>query len=237
MDDERAMPFWNHLLELRNRLLVILAFVLLFSILGYLIFPYLYDGVSVLLRENLYAVNVTEGFSMRISIALFVGVVLSLPVLTFEAVLFLLPALKRSEKATLISLLGASLLLFVGGMAFAFKSVLPVGLAFLRTDEFFPAGLYRMMSYRSFFSFVSQFMLGFGICFQFPVVLIFLMKLGILKVSGLIKSFKYVLVLILVVSAVLTPSSDVVSQVMLAVPMTVLYAICIVAAKAFRIGA
>jgi sec-independent protein translocase protein TatC len=237
VDDERAMPFWNHLLELRNRLLVILAFVLLFSILGYLIFPYLYDGVSVLLHENLYAVNVTEGFSMRISIALFVGVVLSLPVLTFEAVLFLLPALKRSEKATLISLLGAALLLFVGGMAFAFKSVLPVGLAFLRTDEFFPAGLYRMMSYRSFFSFVSQFMLGFGICFQFPVVLIFLMKLGILKVSGLIKSFKYVLVLILVVSAVLTPSSDVVSQVMLAVPMTVLYAICIVVAKAFRIGA
>jgi sec-independent protein translocase protein TatC len=231
------MPFWSHLQELRNRLLAVLAFVLLFSILGYLIFPYLYDRVSELLRENLYAMNVTEGFSMRISIALFVGALLSLPVLAFETVLFLLPALKGSEKATLISLLAAALLLFVGGMAFAFESVLPVGLAFLGADEFFPAGLYRMMSYRAFFSFVSQFMLGFGICFQFPVVLIFLMKLGIIKVSGLIKSFKYVLVLILAVSAVLTPSSDVVSQVMLAVPMTVLYGICIAAAKAFRIGA
>jgi sec-independent protein translocase protein TatC len=229
------MTFWGHVFELRRRVLVVVAALAAFSAAGYLLFPLIFDVVSHILSEQLYVTVLTEGFVTRLRIAVLVGAFLALPVLVFEASAFVFPALSPKERRFLLLLLASSTLLFLGGIAFAFRTVLPISIRFLTSGTFFPQSLSRLLSYQDFISFLVTFLLGFGLCFEFPVVLLFLMKVRVLTLSTMIHSFRWFVIAILTVAAIMTPP-DVVSQLMLALPMIVLYLLCILIGRILKLG-
>jgi sec-independent protein translocase protein TatC len=234
-DKNKTMPFWSHVYEIRNRLLIVSIFILIFSIGGYLFFPEVYSVIQKTIGEKLYATNIAEGFVTRLRTSILLGVFFSIPALLFEIVLFLFPALNKKSKFYLLAVLISSFILFILGIVFAYKTVLPISINFLTSETFFPDTLRRLISYNAFTLFFIQFLIGFGTCFQFPLVLLFLMKTGVLKLSFLVKNFKYAIVIVLIISAVITPP-DIVSQLLLSLPMMILYALCILIGKIFRLG-
>lgn len=232
---QQGMPFRVHILELRKRLLAVFISIVLFSAGGYFIFPYFYNFIQKILAEELFATKIYEGFFTRFRIAVLIGLFVSIPLLLYQIMMYVLPALRTNEKRFVLILLFSSFLLFSGGILFAIKYVLPLSVHFLKSREFFPSGLNRIISYESFILFFFQFIVAFGICLQFPVILLLLLRFGILKRKGLVKFMKYFIPAALLVAGILTPP-DIVSQVMLAVPLIFLYVLCILIAKIFKWG-
>lgn len=226
MNRSRKMTFWEHLNEIRRRLFFILIIVLLFSAGAYVVFPRLFGYVSETIGEEMYSTRITEGFVTRLRVSFLVGVLFSIPALLFEIVLFLFPALKNKEKGFLMGTLISTLILFLGGLYFAYGTVLPISIEFLKSRNFYPDDVGRLISYQYYVTFFFQFLVGFGLCFQFPVVIILLVRWGVLTVEKLVKFTKYFIITAVIVSAIITPP-DIISQVMLTVPMLALYALCI----------
>jgi sec-independent protein translocase protein TatC len=231
-----TMTFWDHVEELRRRVLVAAVFIVAGTVAGYILFPPVIRIMQASLGEQLYAFQIAEGFFVRLKTAVSIGLFLSLPFLVFELVLFIIPALNGKEKRILFAFLLSSYALFLGGMAFAFKGILPVTMQFLKSSEFFPQNVGRMLSLTEYLDFYLVFLLGFGICFQFPIVMLLVMKLRIVPFSFFTKNFKYFLIAIFIVAAVVTPSPDVVSQIMMAIPMLALYLLTLLVAKLTGLG-
>lgn len=229
------MTFWEHVYEIRNRLLVVLGSVFIFSVGSYFIFPSLFEAISSTVGEELHAFGIAEGFLTRLRISILGGVFLSIPLFIFQVILFVFPALKKKEKIFMLLLMFSTFSLFLFGIIFAYRSVLPISIQFLKSKAFFPDNVSRLISYEMFIAFFFQFLIGFGICFQFPVVLVFLMKVRILDVNALIKNFKFVFAGVFLLAAIITPP-DIISQILLSVPMITLYLICILIGKIFRLG-
>lgn len=226
MTRTRRLTFWEHLEELRARLLVVVASVLVFAAIGYVAYPQIYTIVAQVIQEELFATRITEGFVARLRSALLVGVFFSLPAILIEITLFVFPALTKRERRYVIGVVIATFLLFVGGVAFAYAQVLPVSMAFLKSREFYPQDVGRLISYQAYLTFFFQFLIGFGICFQFPSVILLMARLGLVEPRSLVSNFKYFVIGAAVVSAIITPP-DVVSQLLLTAPLIVLYALCI----------
>lgn len=231
----KIMPFWDHVYELRNRLLVVIGSMIPFSVAGYYLFPFFVGVLQRIIGEDLYATNIAEGFVARMKLSILFGAFLSLPILIIELLLFIFPALTKRQKVQLVVTLSITFGLFLAGVVFAFEEVLPISISFLKSETFFPSNVNRLVSYTAFIQFVFQFLLGFGIFFQFPVVLVALMKLGILEPEFLVRNVKIFVPVIFMISAILTPP-DVVSQIMLATPTTILYLVCILIGKVFHLG-
>ncbi len=224
------MTIIEHLEELRARLLwavasfaVATALSLLFveRILNLLIRPV---GQVVFLAP-------TEAFFVRLKVAALAGVFLSLPVVVYQIWRFVAVGLTRAERRYTLSLLPASVLLFVGGAAFAFFAILPVGVRFLlgyRTETLVP-----MISIGAYTSFATAFVLAFGLVFQLPIVILFLARLGIVTPATLAAGRRYALLGIVVASAILTPGTDVFSQLLMAIPTYLLYEASIWVARIF----
>lgn len=229
------MSFEKHLLILRRKLLALFVCLLAFSTLGYLLFPYIYNFLYEILSENLYVTKIHEGFFTRLKISMLIGIFLSIPFLMFIIITYVSPGLYKREKRIILSVSLVSYLLFLAGITFSLSIVLPISLDFLRSTNFFPNTLERIISYNSFVNFFSQFLLGFGICFEFPIVIVLLMILKILSVKTLIKYFKYFIAVAFFLSAILTPP-DIISQILLGIPLVILYLICIAIGKVFRLG-
>ena len=232
---ERIMPFWDHIVELRNRMLVVVISIALLSVCGYFLFPSFVRLLYPLIGENLYVTGIAEGFLTRMEVSFLFGALLSFPMLFSQVSFFLAPALSRKQKIVLFIALSTSLLLFIGGVSFAYESVLPLSIKFLKADQFFPDNVNRLISFSSFIMFFFQFLLGFGFFFEFPVALLILMKMEITTPAMLLKNSKIVIPFIFLIAAILTPP-DVVSQVLLATPMVALYYLCIAIGFAFRLG-
>jgi sec-independent protein translocase protein TatC len=232
-----TMTFWQHVYELRKRVFVVMVCVTVCSIGGYVVFPWFLAIIAQILKEQLYVTLITEGFVMRIRIAFLIGAFLTIPVLIFEVAAFILPALSGKERRFLLLLLVSTFLLFLFGVGFAFRTVLPVSISWLKSDVFFPQNLHRLLSYQEFISFFFRFLLGFGLVFEFPVVIVFLLKLRIISVKQLTRFFRYFLIVAVTAAAVLSPGPDIASQIMLAVPMIALYLVCILLGKILGLGA
>jgi sec-independent protein translocase protein TatC len=231
----KEMSFWDHIFELRRRIITVLIFLILFSFVGYYLFPYLVKMMIEVLKEELYATLITEGFLTRLKVSVIIGAILTIPVFLFEILAFILPALTKKEKIFILSAVSISLVLFILGVIFSYKIVLPFSISYLKSSEFFPEHVKRIISYEKFISFFFQFLLAFGLCFEFPVILLALLKLGVIKFSFLIKNFRFFIVAIFIIAAVLTPP-DVQSQILMAVPLILLYLLTILIAKIFKLG-
>ena len=158
------------------------------------------------------------------------GVILGSPVIIYQFWVFVAPGLYQKERRYLVPIVLLSVVFFVGGALFCFFVVFPFGIKFFlsfATDVIQP-----LLSMKEYLSFASKMLLAFGLIFELPLVLIFLAKLGIVSVDFLRKNRKYAILLIFIVAAILTPP-DVVSQILMGIPLMILYEISIIGAMVF----
>jgi sec-independent protein translocase protein TatC len=236
--DETALPLTEHLAELRSRLVKAIVAWLLASILAWnfkeeIFRALLAPAVAALEggKGHLQAIAPGEIFFTYLKGALLGGFVLALPVILWQAWSFIAPGLYPSEKRYAVPFVLISTLLFVGGALFGHQLVFPIMFAFL--SEFESEFVQAAWSMREVFGMTTTMFLAFGAAFEMPVVVFFLATSGILTVPQLLKKFPYAVLLCFVLGAILTPSTDWVSQTLLAVPMSVLYLIGVGAAWLF----
>jgi sec-independent protein translocase protein TatC len=223
------MTYLEHLTELRKRLLIALAVFLGFSILcfGWS------KGLATFLVSPVQPVEFVflsppDLFMTYLSLSLYAGFVLSLPIILYEIGMFIWPGLEKKERTVIFLSLLLGALLFLAGAAFGFFVMLPYMLKFFL--GFGTEGIKPMISIRDYLNFVGQIVLSFGIAFELPVVSTALAGLGVINAAQLKSARKIAILVIFIVAAILTPP-DVVSQLLLALPLLLLFEISIVLAS------
>lgn len=224
--NERVMPFLDHLEELRNRLLKSILSIVLFTIGSYFISKQL---MKILVRpypfeKKLIFLAPTEGFMVHIKVALFAGIILSLPVIFYQLWKFVAPGLYKKEQKYVPVIVIFSTISFLVGALFCYFVIIPYGLNFLlnfNTEQFEAS-----IQIKEYLKFVTLLILVFGVIFELPLLSYFLTKMGIVTPEFLRTKRRYGIVLIFVFAAVLTPP-DVFTQLCLAGPLILLYEISI----------
>ena len=232
---DRAPTVFDHLVELRSRLLRAVAGLLLVFVA---LLPFANRLYAILAQPlldklpsggQLIAVEVASPFFAPIKLAFFVAVVVAMPWLLYQLWAFVAPGLYQRERRLAMPLLASALVLFYAGCAFAYFLVLPAVFGFLASVT--PAGVAMMTDINAYLDFVLVIFLAFGASFELPVALVILVLLGWVTPKQLREWRGYAIVGIFVVAAVITPP-DVISQLLLAIPMVVLYEAGILAAAA-----
>lgn len=215
--------FISHLVELRNRLLRAMIAV---GVIFLCLMPWagtIYDFLAMpltIMSMQMIATGVTTAFFVPIKVTLLVAFVLALPYVLYQAWAFVAPGLYAHERRFVLPLVFCSTLLFIVGMAFCYFFVF--GMVFRFIAEFAPKSVTPMPDIEQYLSFVMTMFLAFGTAFEVPVAVVLLAKIGVVSVAKLREARSYVIVGAFVVAAIVTPP-DVVSQIMLAVPICLLY--------------
>lgn len=234
--DETKAPLLDHLIELRRRLLwsfgaLILAFFgcLYFAkpIFAVLVQPLLAAG-----QGKLVFIDIFEAFFVQVKVALFAALLICFPVFATQLWKFVAPGLYVREKGALLPFLLVTPLFFGAGVAFAYFLAMPWALHFLLSFEGNVGGVSQeaLPGVGNYLSFSTRFLFGFGIAFLLPILLMILERANIVSLDQLRRSRRYAIVAVAVVSAVLTPP-DVVSQLMLLVPLYLLYELAILSIR------
>ncbi len=236
------MPLVDHLRELRRRLVIAAVAIVLGTIVGWMIYPAVFefvkqpyiDGVKPLLeRKGFDATLVLSGgvgsaFTFRLKLSLVLGLVLASPVWIGQIWAFVLPALRRNEKRWVYLLTAVGTPLFAGGIVLGYV-VLPKGIEVL--VSFAPESIQVLLSLGDYLNFVIRTVLVFGIAAQIPLVVILLNRMGIVSARQLANARPWTIIGLFVFAAVATPSTDPLTMLFLAVPMTVLYVVSEVIAR------
>jgi sec-independent protein translocase protein TatC len=222
-----SMPFLNHLEELRRRLLKSLLALVLMTAVAY----YFKDHLMAFIVEplgnvKLHVTQVTGSFYAYLKISLIGGVVGAAPIVFYQLWSFVSPGLYPQEKARVFPLVFVSTVLFLVGASFCYLVVLPYSLKFL--IGFSGDLLSPIITVGSYLTFSGMLLLAFGVGFEMPVVAYFMGKVGIISSRFLGKGRRYAVVLILITAAILTPTPDIATQLMLAGPLYLLYEISII---------
>jgi sec-independent protein translocase protein TatC len=222
--NQREMTFVEHLEELRSRLIVCLVSVLGTSIAIWFFSKEILDFIT---RDvpKVYFTSVTEAFGVRIKISMWGGLIASVPVLLYQVWQFVVPGLLERESKAAFGVIFFGTFFFAIGGAFCFTVVLPVAVKFLlgfQTEKLAP-----LITVGDYVGFVAFMVFAFGAVFELPVVTFFLGKLGIVDAAMLASGRRWAVVVILIVSAAVTPTPDLFSQVALAVPLYILYELSI----------
>ncbi|WP_155308085.1 twin-arginine translocase subunit TatC [Desulfosarcina widdelii] len=236
MDTEDKVPFTVHLEELRKRLIscfiaVGLGFAVSYGFKEKLFQILTQPLISVMKQgETLIYTGLPEAFFTFLKVSFLAGLMLASPVIIYQFWMFIAPGLYDREKKLLVPIVLLSSIFFVGGALFGYFIVFPYGFDFFL--GFATETIRPMPSMKEYLSFSAKLLLAFGLVFELPLVITFLAKLGIVSVPFLKKNRKYALLLFFVGAAILTPP-DVVTQVMMALPLMVLYEISIIGARIF----
>ena len=236
MDEEGKAPFTAHLEELRKRLItcfiaVGVGFAICYGfkekLFQILVRPLLQ---AMKTGESLIYTGLPEAFFTYLKVALLSGLMLAAPIIIYQFWMFVAPGLYEREKRMMLPIVFLSSLFFVGGALFGYFIVFPWGFKFFLgfADEHIRA----LPSMKEYLGFSAKLLLAFGFVFELPLVITFLAKLGLVSVEFLKKNRKYALLLFFAGAAILTPP-DVVTQIMMALPLMLLYEISIVGARIF----
>ncbi len=230
--------FISHLVELRDRLLRAILSVLVAFLC---VFPWSKDLYSILARPllealpkggQMIATDVVGVFLVPMKVSLLVAFIIALPYVLYQAWAFVAPGLYAHEKKLVLPLIIASTVLFIVGMSFAYFLVFPVVFKFMASIA--PEGVAWMTDIEKYLSFALTTFVAFGITFEVPVIVIVLVRVGIVSISKLKEIRPYVIVGSFVVGAVFTPP-DVLSQLMLAIPLCLLYEVGLFLARFVRV--
>lgn len=245
--DETKAPLLDHLIELRQRLLYsMLALVVACAVCFYFadqIFAFLVKPLAQAFggREGakLVYTKLYEAFFVQLKIALFAGCFVSFPILANQIWLFIAPGLYRNEKKAILPFMVATPVLFLMGAALAYYFVMPTAFRFFlsfedqnKVDGLAQEALPAMGDY---LSLVMHMIFAFGFAFLLPVLLVLLARVGILSLETLVKGRRYAIVISFAIAAVVTPP-DVISQLLLAVPLCILYELSIICIRMMNIG-
>ena len=218
--------FWDHITELRTRLIRIIMGLFAGSGVAFFFWERIWQALAnpitkQHLQVDFIATTPMETVITSIKMSVISGAILSFPFTMWHVWRFLAPALFSNERRLFLIAFFSSIVMFGLGAAFAYFAVLPAGLAFLAT--YTDGAITQAWKQGDFASFISQFMLAFGVIFELPVVAFVLSTMGLITARGMWGFFRYAVILIFIVAALLTPGPDPVSQLMMAVPLIVLY--------------
>ncbi|NOY26111.1 MAG: twin-arginine translocase subunit TatC [Oligoflexia bacterium] len=233
--DTYRMPLMEHLSELRDRLIRALATLVVTCVISmvfsdeiwaFLVKP-MNDALDATGRGTMAMTTATEGFVTTLKVAGLSGLLLASPMIFWQVWRFVAPGLYPKEKKPILPLVLSSTLLFAAGAAFGYYVIF--GFAFPYFLHFAGEGVQAMLSIESYLGMVTKLLLAFGLCFQLPVVVYFLARIGLIDAHDMLHSFKYSIVAMFVVSAMITPP-DVLSQLLMAGPLLLLYGVGVIIA-------
>jgi sec-independent protein translocase protein TatC len=227
------LPFTDHLDELRHRLIISLVGVGLGFAVSYGFSQQLLLLLQRPMPTRLVFIAPTEAFFVNLKVAFYAGLFLSVPLLLFQVWKFVAPGLYEHERRYSFPFLIISTLLFLLGAIFAYVVILPIALHFLiaQGGELWQPNI----TLSNYLSFCMRLILAAGLVFEFPVLMYFLAKVGVVTPELLVKNRKYAVLVAFVIAAILTPP-DVFSQVLLAVPLFLLFEVSIFVAKRVAAG-
>jgi sec-independent protein translocase protein TatC len=232
---ESSAPLLEHLNELRIR--VFKAFFALIVTTG-ISFAFSQPLIEYLATpmggiDKLVSIELTENIAIFMKVSLLGGFVLGMPVLVYQLLAFVLPGLKRNERIWLLIMVPFATLLFASGVLFTWFVMLPSAIPFLTNFM----GITTQVRPENYFDFITRLMFWIGICFELPLIIMFLAKLKIVSAKQLLSGWRYAVVAMAVVAAAVTPTVDPVNMGLVMAPLMGLYAISIVLAAMVRRGA
>jgi sec-independent protein translocase protein TatC len=231
------MGFFDHLEEFRRRLVICLIALAVTFTLAWSQAPRFFELLARPVRrflppgQNLAYTTLTEPFLLYFRVALLAGLILAAPVILWQTWLFVAPALYRKEKRFAIPFLLGSVFFFLAGCAFGYFQAFPVVVGFLVGMG---TNFQAVITINEYLSTATKVILGLGICFELPVLIFFLTRMGVVTEKWLLKKFKYAILVITVIAAIITPTPDVATQAVFAFPMILLYLLGILIAWVFR---
>jgi len=235
--DEKKLPLTSHLQELRKRL--ILSFIA--TGVGFIICYAFADSLFDLLAKPLMSMmpaggtliftSVAEAFFTYMKVGFIGGVILASPFILYQIWAFIAPGLYRNEKKYVVPFVLGGSLFFTLGVLFGYYVAIPVGFRFLL--GFASDFIKPMPSMKEYLTFTIKFLLAFGLVFEFPVVLVLLARIGVVDAKMMAKQRKYAILLVFILAAAVTPSPDLLTQVLTAIPLIGLYELSILLSRIF----
>ncbi len=219
-NDDGSMSILAHLEELRWRLIRSIIAVIVCSGICY----YFIEDIMAFISQpvgKLYYLQPSEAFFTYLKVSICCGFILALPIVFYQLWCFVLPALTIKERYIAAVIVPSSVILFLSGLAFSFFLVMPAALKFF--GGFGSESLLPMFSVARYFDFLFSFILPFGFVFELPLVVVIAAKLGLLSSKFLGEKQRYVIFFSFVIGAIITPTPDIFTQTMIALPMIVLY--------------
>ena len=232
---EEKMPFTSHLEELRTRIVrIMIAAAIGFGVCWYFkewLFQIITRPLHQVLPPNSYMIytSLPEAFFNYMKISFYASLFLTSPYILYQLWKFISPGLYKTEKKYMLPFVISSTILFICGILFGYYLALPPAFGFF--VEFSSDFLKPMLSLREYLSFSLKLLLAFGLSFELPVVIFFLAKIGVVNSKMLSRNRRYAILIIFIAAAILTPSPDAITQIIMAVPLMGLYEIGIIVAK------
>jgi sec-independent protein translocase protein TatC len=224
------MTFFEHLSELRKRIInsliavaggTFLGVAVAERVIGWIIRPMQRALSSANLNDRLVFTNPTGYLNLYITLGLYLGIVIASPVVLYQVWMFVAPALYRHERKAVLGFLGSTVFLFLAGIAFGYTIILPVVLRFL--VSFRGPLVVPLISVNEYFDLILMVLLGLGLIFELPVLIFFLSLFGIVTPRFLWKNFRYAILAISIVAAIVTPTPDAMTMLVFMSPMVGLY--------------
>jgi len=228
-ENDRKFSILDHLEELRKRLFFALMGLVICLIISF----FFTENIILFLSrpagglENLQAIEVTENVGVFMKVALLSGFTLSLPWILFQIMKFVIPGLTRTEKKWLFLSIPFATLLFILGIAFAFFIMLPSALPIL--TQFL--GITTTIRVESYIDFIINLMFWIGISFELPLIVFILARLGIVNAKSLLNGWRYALIAMAILAALITPTVDPINMAIFMLPLFLLYLLSILLAK------
>ncbi len=226
-NSNKDLSVFEHLDEFRQRIIYIVVYLVLFSIIGFFLSDFLLKVLTSPLGSygKLIFTKPAEAMVATLKISAYFGFLATIPVILFNTWRFISPALPENQRKKIFWIIPISCFLFLGGVAFSYYLVLPFGLKFLL--QYGTQRMEALITISAYVSFVLFFLLSFGVIFQFPLVIIILKMFGLVDAKMLSSVRKYAIFIIFVLAGVITPTTDIFTQCLMAFPMLALYELSI----------
>ncbi|MCL4240302.1 MAG: twin-arginine translocase subunit TatC [Dehalococcoidia bacterium] len=220
------MTLMEHLKELRNRVLICAIALVIGTLVSFLFWETILGWLLAPARERIEGFRVssfspTDRISIIVKIGLYGGLIISSPVIIYELLAFIVPGLTPKEKRLLLPGIAGTVVFLLGGMAFAYWVILPASLGFLL--ELGSEEIQNVTGVKQYVDFVIRIVFWVGIAFELPMVLALAARLGLVRAKQLLGFWRYAVILIFIIAAVVTPTPDPITQTMVAGPLFFLY--------------
>jgi sec-independent protein translocase protein TatC len=231
MSEDQKTPVIEHLGELRRRLIRCLIAVVITSLISFIFYEQIFNILKAPIPPNfdLQAIEMTEMIGTIMRVCLFSGIILAMPYLVYQALMFVFPALTAKEKRYVYLILPWITLMFAGGVIFSYFILLPRITGFLMTFGGDIASIEPRIG--SYINVITRLLLATGLVFELPVVTTFLARIGLVSPKWLASKRKLALVFAFILAAIITPTIDPINQSLVAAPLIILYEMSIWLAK------
>ncbi|WP_049784849.1 MULTISPECIES: twin-arginine translocase subunit TatC [Anaerolinea] len=229
MAADKEMAIWDHINELRSRLLKALFSLIVTTLLSFMFSQY---AIEILARpiggiKNVVSIEVTENVGVFMRVSLLSGFILALPYILYQIFAFIVPGLLPHEKRILFTVIPIASILFISGVAFSYFVMLPAAIPFLVSF----LGVQSFIRLSNYINFVTNLMFWIGVSFETPLIVFVLAKFKIVNSRMLLAQWRYAIVIIAVIAAMITPTVDPVNMGLLMAPLFALYLLSVFFAR------